>query len=86
MRAAALILVITVLTGSAGGAIVALPHAMQPDVIDEDELVTGERREGQYIGLWSIAKKVSAALGVGLGLGLQDGPPGQTDGQVIIDL
>lgn len=61
---------ITALTGSCGGAVLALPHAMQADVIDEDELLSGERREGQYIGLWSIAKKVSAALGVGLGLGL----------------
>ncbi len=30
--------------------------------------MTGERREGQYIGLWSIAKKLAAALGVGIGL------------------
>jgi GPH family glycoside/pentoside/hexuronide:cation symporter len=43
---------------------------MQADVIDYDELLTGERREGQYIGLWSLAKKLSAALGVGLSLSL----------------
>lgn len=29
---------------------------------------SGERREGQYIGLWSIAKKMAAAVGVGIGL------------------
>lgn len=67
-----LFLVIVAGTGACGGAVLALPHAMQADVIDEDELVSGERREGQYIGLWSIAKKVSAALGIGFGLGLME--------------
>lgn len=32
--------------------------------------LTGERREGRYIGLWSLAKKLSAALGVGISLSL----------------
>jgi GPH family glycoside/pentoside/hexuronide:cation symporter len=43
---------------------------MQADVIDYDELLTGMRREGHYIGLWSIAKKLAAALGVGISLSL----------------
>jgi GPH family glycoside/pentoside/hexuronide:cation symporter len=30
----------------------------------------GQRREGQYIGLWSIAKKLAAAIGVGAGLSI----------------
>jgi GPH family glycoside/pentoside/hexuronide:cation symporter len=46
----------------------ALPSAIQADVIDYDELLSGERREGQYIGLWSISKKFAAAVGVGAGL------------------
>lgn len=62
--------VITLLTGAAGGGVLSLPHAMQPDVIDEDELRTGERREGQFLGMWSVAKKSTAALGVGVGLAL----------------
>ncbi len=37
-------------------------------MIDYDEMITGERREGLYIGLWSIAKKLAAAFGVGVGL------------------
>jgi GPH family glycoside/pentoside/hexuronide:cation symporter len=41
---------------------------MQADVIDYDELLYGKRREGQYIGIWSIAKKLAAALGVGISL------------------
>ena len=43
---------------------------MQADVIDYDELLTGKRQEGRYIGIWSIAKKLAAALGVGIALSL----------------
>lgn len=57
-------------SGIGFGATVAIPSAMQADVIDYDELITGQRREGQYIGLWSITKKLAAALGVGAGLSL----------------
>jgi len=62
--------VLVVLSGLGFGATVALPSAMQADVIDYDELITGERREGYYVGLWSITKKLAAALGVGLSLSL----------------
>ena len=55
-------------SGIGFGATLALPSAIQADVIDYDELLTGSRREGQYIGLWSIAKKFSAAAGIGIGL------------------
>jgi GPH family glycoside/pentoside/hexuronide:cation symporter len=40
------------------------------DVIDYDELLTGERGEGQYIELWSISKKMAAAVGIGAGLSI----------------
>jgi GPH family glycoside/pentoside/hexuronide:cation symporter len=43
---------------------------MQADVIDYDELLSGQRREGHYIGIWSITKKLAAALGVGIALSL----------------
>jgi GPH family glycoside/pentoside/hexuronide:cation symporter len=61
---------LVVLSGLGFGATVALPSAMQADVIDYDELITGERREGYYVGLWSITKKLAAALGVGIALSL----------------
>lgn len=67
---AALYGVLVFLSGIGFGATVALPSAMQADVIDYDELLVGERREGQYIGLWSISKKLAAALGVGVALSL----------------
>jgi len=60
--------VLVFLSGIGLGATLAIPSAIQADVIDYDELLTGERREGQYIGLWSISKKLAAALGVGAGL------------------
>jgi GPH family glycoside/pentoside/hexuronide:cation symporter len=60
--------VLVFLSGIGFGATLALPSAIQADVIDYDELLTGERREGQYIGWWSISKKLAAAVGIGLGL------------------
>jgi len=60
--------VLVFFSGIGFGANLAIPSAMQADVIDYDELLTGERREGQYIGIWSIAKKLAAALGVGISL------------------
>lgn len=60
--------VLVVLSGIGFGASLALPSAIQADVIDYDELLSGRRREGLFIGLWSIAKKLTAALGVGLSL------------------
>ena len=60
--------ILVFLSGIGFGATLALPSAIQADVIDYDELLSGRRREGQYIGLWSIAKKFAAAIGVGVGL------------------
>ena len=60
--------ILVFLSGIGFGATLAIPSAIQADVIDYDELLTGERREGQYIGLWSISKKFAAAIGIGIGL------------------
>ena len=62
--------ILVFLSGIGFGATLAIPSAIQADVIDYDELKSGERREGLYIGLWSIAKKFAAAFGVGAGLAL----------------
>lgn len=62
--------VLVFLSGIGFGAALAIPSAIQADVIDYDELISGQRREGLYIGLWSIAKKLAAAAGVGAGLAL----------------
>jgi len=62
--------ILVFLSGIGFGATLALPSAMQADVIDYDELLTGTRREGHYIGLWSISKKLAAAVGIGAGLSI----------------
>ena len=62
--------ILVFLSGIGFGATLAIPSAIQADVIDYDELLTGERREGQYIGWWSISKKMAAAVGIGAGLSL----------------
>jgi GPH family glycoside/pentoside/hexuronide:cation symporter len=62
--------ILTLVSGLGFGATVALPSAMQADVIDYDEYLSGGRREGQYIGIWSIARKLASALGIGMALAL----------------
>ena len=39
------------------------PWSMLPDVIEYDEKMTGERREGIYYGLWNFLTKFTGALG-----------------------
>jgi Na+/melibiose symporter-like transporter len=38
--------------------------SMLPDVIEYDEKMTGERREGIYYGLWAFLSKFTGALGI----------------------
>ncbi|MEZ4441999.1 MAG: MFS transporter [Polyangiaceae bacterium] len=58
------------ITGMTFGATVAIPSSMQADVIDYDELLSGERREGLFMGIWAVIRKLAAALGVGVALPL----------------
>jgi sugar (glycoside-pentoside-hexuronide) transporter len=43
-----------------------MPWAMLGDVIDEDELATGERREGVYVGFFTFLRKLGGATAVAL--------------------
>ncbi len=65
-------LVICLLTGAALGADLALPPAMQADVIDLDALRTGRRREGLFFALWGMGTKGALALAVGLAFPVLD--------------
>jgi glycoside/pentoside/hexuronide:cation symporter, GPH family len=58
-------LVICLVTGAALGADVALPPAMQADVVDLDQLRTGEARAGLYFAIWGMGTKL--ALGAAAG-------------------
>ncbi len=41
-----------------------MPWAMLPDVIDEDELASGQRREGLYTGMFTFVRKIGGATAV----------------------
>jgi glycoside/pentoside/hexuronide:cation symporter, GPH family len=45
---------------------IVLPAAIQADVIDADTAKSGEQRSGFYFAAWSLATKMSLALGVGI--------------------
>jgi Na+/melibiose symporter-like transporter len=49
-----------------------MPWAMVGDVIDEDDVATGERREGLYNGVFTFLRKLGGALAVFLALGTLD--------------
>ena len=48
----------------AGGYV--LPVSIAADVIDYDELLSGQRREGAFFGLWTLTIKLVAALAIAL--------------------
>jgi glycoside/pentoside/hexuronide:cation symporter, GPH family len=58
-------LVICLVTGAALGADLALPPAMQADVVDLDRLRTGTARAGLYFAIWGMGTKL--ALGAAAG-------------------
>jgi Na+/melibiose symporter-like transporter len=58
--------VICVMTGVAFGADIALPPAMQADVVDLDSLRTRRQRAGLFFALWSMSTKLALALAVGI--------------------
>jgi sugar (glycoside-pentoside-hexuronide) transporter len=43
-----------------------IPWSMVADIADEDEIRSGERREGLYVGVFTFLRKLSGALGVAL--------------------
>jgi len=68
-----LIYVVAAIAGMGFSAQWVCPWSMLPDVIEYDEKMTGERREGIYYGLWAFLTKFTGALGIavsGWALGL----------------
>jgi GPH family glycoside/pentoside/hexuronide:cation symporter len=57
---------VCVVTGFALGADLALPPALQADVVDLDRLQHGAERAGLFFALSSMSAKLSAALAVGI--------------------
>jgi len=60
--------VVCVVTGMALGADLALPPAIQADVVDYDRLRTDEERTGLQFALWGMSTKLALAAAVGVAL------------------
>ncbi|HKE10143.1 MAG TPA: MFS transporter [Myxococcota bacterium] len=60
------------LGGAAGAGLDVLLPSMQADIIDWDELRTGERKEGVYFAVWHFSAKTAAGIaGILVGAALQ---------------
>lgn len=79
-----LMYVLAVIAGSGVSVAYLVPWSMMPDVIELDELQTGQRREGVFYGFMVLLQKFGLAFGlflVGIALqasGFQENVPGQT--------
>jgi Na+/melibiose symporter-like transporter len=62
----AIVLLIAVVGGLAAGGADMLGPSIQADVIDYDELMTGERKEGIYFAMWAFVQKAAAGGTVAL--------------------
>jgi GPH family glycoside/pentoside/hexuronide:cation symporter len=69
---APLFLAVSLLTGLCLGADLALPPAMQADVIDLDTARTRQQRAGFFFAFWGMATKLALAAAVGLAFPLLD--------------
>lgn len=61
-------IVLAAVVGAGNGCTMTLGPALSADVIDSDELETGQRREGAFTGIWSFADKAAVGLAVFIGL------------------
>ncbi|WP_048858117.1 MFS transporter, partial [Acidiphilium multivorum] len=62
--------VISLFTGAGLGADFTIPPAIQADVVDVDELASGERRAGLYFAAATMAQKAGNALAPGIAFSL----------------
>ena len=58
------LIIFTMLMGVGLGAVLLFPWAMLPDVVEFDELATGNRREGVLYAIFTFGQKVAFALAV----------------------
>ena len=59
-----LIYLVTVVAGIGFSANWVFPWSMVPDVVEYDQLTTGEQRGGMFFGVWGFTNKLTAMLGV----------------------
>jgi GPH family glycoside/pentoside/hexuronide:cation symporter len=60
-----------------------IPAALLADVVDEDELATGERREGSFFGLFSLGQQLATGVAIILTGVLVDRFAGLVPGQAV---
>jgi len=61
-----IILLSTALSGAGYSAADMIPWSMIADVADEDEILSGERREGLYVGVFTFLRKLAGAASVAI--------------------
>jgi len=59
-------IVLSCLAGASLSTMYMIPYSMLPDVIDEDELRTGKRREGLFVGFFTVMLKMSVTISLTL--------------------
>lgn len=77
-EAGPMIWILAFILGFASGSGTVVAPAIQADVIDYDEYLTGERKEGVYLAVWNLVRKSAGsltALAVGFGLQLSGFEP-----------
>ena len=50
------------MAGLGGGAGAVLPPSIQADIVDYDEYLTGERKEGAYLAVWNLVRKIAGSI------------------------
>ena len=61
------VFVLVFLIGIGGSIGNVLSPSVQADVVDYDELGSGERKEGAYVAVWNFVRKAGMALAAGIG-------------------
>jgi len=59
-------LALMVFAGTGMGFTYALPYAMVPDAIEFDYLLSGQRTEGAFYGIWTFGLKIGQAVALGI--------------------
>jgi GPH family glycoside/pentoside/hexuronide:cation symporter len=75
-----LIYIVPPILGAAGGCGAVVAPSIKADIIDYDEYLTGERKEGTYLAVWNLVRKAATALPAlftGVVLQLADFQPNQ---------
>ena len=79
--------ILPVVLGSAAGCGAVVAPSIKADVIDYDELMTGQRKEGSYLAVWNFVRKAAAGLAMGItgyALSIAGFVPGQQQPEAVI--